>query len=179
MSRSLLFVMMMGCCGAAFADGCKELRRADDAPTATTLTVEPQNPRPGQAVVLTAHVSTPRYLSVDCFPPQTDTGGYLNFYANDALIGSVRVNRDNAPVTRTIAINWCLPGGPQCLAYYALAQQATVSLGYTVPPGASGSILEAQFTGDKYFSNGAGSWSAPLEIRPLPNIAPVIDYLLL
>ncbi|WP_226467623.1 hypothetical protein [Luteimonas panaciterrae] len=165
MYKHIFLLLLLFYSSGAIASGCKELPRQSRYSTSTVLLSDTQNPSPGQQIKLTASISTGNFFAVECIYPQTDIGGYVKFYLGDNVVESVRITSWNTPPEFLFSFNPCGGSGCSDFSYFG-ANEALISIYYTVPLSQNPLTFRAQFSGDDYFSG--ESWSGPVEINPGP-----------
>lgn len=182
MLRYLIFALAVLHSGGAFAVGCKEAQRFGNSPTITALSANPENPRPGDEVILTALVEAADVFSVSCENPDHSVqkiGGIIDVFAGATRIGSVQIAPEN---THQAYLGWindpgCAQFGTTCPFFYYGFNTTSYSVKFQMPMDTTQQTFTASFSGDRHFSRGSNSQPLSLAAAFADN-TPIISYLL-
>jgi hypothetical protein len=169
--QSALAIGLISVCATAGAVG----PRFASVPSSTSVTLSNPNASPGQTVQVSAKV-TASALGLYLIPSNEALGGYVDFYANGATIGRVRVSASNtAVVGQQSDLDYGCYAATRdvnrCTYRYVYGREANVSVNYSLPAQFTSVAFTASFTGDSNFS--AGSTSAPAKIDFIPTFGSI------
>lgn len=158
---------LMGVSASAHAIG----PRFSNYPSSTVVSVSKKTPGPNETISVSATVRA-QALGVTSGRPVAgeDIGGSVEFFANGASIGKVRIGRANAPTVGSVKdldnACWVALRDPvACTYYFYYGREITLSVPYQVSAQSGAVSFTASYSGDSNFSQ--GSTSGALRLEPL------------
>lgn len=168
--RALLqaaLVALLGISASAHAVG----PRFANNPSTTTVSLSKNNPAPNETINVSAKVNAQAFGVFFGLPiAGEDTGGTVEFFANNSSIGKVRIGRGNSPTVGYVKdFSYECYAGLQdvnaCTYYFYYGREVSLSVPYRVAAQPTPVTFSAKFSGDANFSQ--GSTSAGVRLEPL------------
>ena len=160
-------ITLMGISASAHAVG----PRFSSHPSTTIVSLSNKTPAPNETIQVNATVSA-QALGVFYGRPIAgeDIGGTIEYFANGASLGKVRIGRANAPTVGVREnMDWgcyySYPDPAACNYVFYYGRQVTLGVPYRVAANSGAVVFTASFSGDENFSK--GSTSAGVRLEPL------------